>query len=58
MAAELIICGISVYYSWNILSFCMIVAFIGNFQMSQGSVAWLYIPEVCIDAASGFAAGA
>ena len=26
--------------------------------MSQGSIAWLYIPEVTVDAASGFASGA
>ena len=26
--------------------------------MSQGSVAWLYIPEVCIDSATGLAVAA
>jgi len=28
------------------------------YQLSTGSVAWIYIPEVCVDAATGLAAAA
>lgn len=58
MALWLFLCGLSVYYQWNLTSFIMLNLFISAFQLSQGSVAWLYIPEVTVDAASGFAAGA
>lgn len=36
----------------------MINLFIASYHLSQGSVAWLYVPEVTVDAASGFAASA
>mmetsp|Transcript_24370 Transcript_24370/g.32633 ORF Transcript_24370/g.32633 Transcript_24370/m.32633 type:complete len:130 (-) Transcript_24370:70-459(-) len=36
-------------------SFVMIILFVVAFQFSQGSIAWLYVPEVCVDAGSGIA---
>ena len=58
MALFLFICGLSVLNQWNMTSFIMINFSIAAFQMSQGSITWLYIPEVTVDAASGFSAGA
>ena len=55
MCAFLFFCGYSVLEEWNLSSFIFINLFIAAFQLSQGSVAWLYIPEVCVDAASGLA---
>lgn len=57
MALCLFLCGLCVYNSWNLASFVMLNLFIVCYHLSQGSVAWLYIPEVTVDAASGFAAG-
>lgn len=34
--------------------FIMMNLFIGAFQLSTGSVAWLYVAEVTMDQASGF----
>ena len=58
MAVFLFLCGLCVLEGWNLPSFVFLCLFIVSFQLSQGSVAWLYIPEVLVDAASGFAAGA
>ena len=55
MGLWLFICGLSVMNSWNLTSYIMIILFILAFQLSQGSVAWLYVPEVCVDAATGLA---
>ena len=40
------------------MSFVTLNLFIASYQLSQGSVAWLYISEVTIDASAGFAASA
>ena len=37
------------------VSFISINLFITSFQMTQGGVSWLYVAEVCVDAAVGFA---
>ena len=58
MALFLFLCGMSILKEWNLASFIFLCLFLCSFQLSQGSVAWLYIPEVTVDAASGFAAGA
>ena len=58
MSVWLFICGLSVYNQWNMTAFIMINLFIASYHLSQGSVAWLYVPEVTVDAASGFAASA
>ena len=58
MAFFMTLCGVCVLYGYNMASFVTLCLFVASFQLSQGSVAWLYIPEVCVDAASGFAAGA
>ena len=58
MAVFMFICGICVLKSYNLASFVFLCLFVMSFQLSQGSVAWLYIPEVCVDSASGFAASA
>ncbi len=57
MSVWLFLCGLAVLNSWNLTAYIMIILFIFTFQLSQGSVAWLYIPEVCVDAASGLAVG-
>ena len=36
------------------VSFIMINLFIAAYHLSQGGVAWLYVSEVCIDAAMSF----
>ena len=56
MAISLLFCGISLLNQWNMSSFIMINSLLACYHMSQGAVAWLYIPEVCVDAATGFAA--
>ena len=58
MAVFMTLCGVCVLHGYNMASFVTLCLFVASFQLSQGSVAWLYIPEVCVDAASGFAAGA
>merc|ERR1719469_696197 len=58
MALCLFVCGLSVLNEWNITAFVMINLLITAYHLSQGSVAWLYIPEVTVDAASGFSVGA
>ena len=55
MAIVLFVCGLASYHSWNMLSFVSIIVFIGVFHLSQGSINWLYTPEVCVDAATGLA---
>jgi len=55
MALSLFFCGLGVKSEWHMASFVMIIVFIFCFHFSMGCVAWVYIPEVCVDAASGFA---
>jgi len=56
MFAFLLICGLGVQKNWAMTSFVTILLFIGAFQATMGSIAWLYIPETCVDAGAGFAA--
>lgn len=58
MSIWLFVCGLSILYQWNMSAFIMVNLFIATYHLSQGSVAWLYVPEVTVDAASGFAASA
>ena len=58
MAVWLFLCGLSVLNAWNMTAFVSINLFITSFQLSQGSTAWLYVPEVCVDAATGLASAA
>ena len=58
MAVFLFLCGLSVQQGWNLEAFITLCLFIGTFEFTQGSVAWLYIPEVTVDAATGFTTGA
>ena len=37
-------------------SFIMIIVFIFSHHFSTGDFAWVYIPEVCVDSATGLAA--
>ena len=55
MSVSMFFCGFFVLYEWNVASFVMIVVFIFTNHFSTGSFVWAYIPEVCVDAASGFA---
>ena len=54
MAASLFFCGLSTFKGWDLEAFVTLCFFIFTFNMTQGSVAWLYVPEVTVDAASGF----
>ena len=56
MAIALFFCGLSVLQEWNMTSFIMILIFIFCFHFSTGGLAWVYIPEVCVDSATGLAA--
>ena len=58
MGMFLFFCGLSIFYQWNMASFILINLFITAFQLSQGSCAWLYVPEVCVDSATGLAVAA
>lgn len=52
---SLFFCGLAILKSWNLTSFIMIIVFIFFFHFSYGDFLLLYIPEVCLDSASGFA---
>ena len=58
MAVWLFLCGLSVLEQWNMTAFISINLFITSFQLSQGSTAWLYVPEVCVDSGTGLAVAA
>ena len=58
MTLVLTLCGFAILYGVHLGSYMAILAFILFFHLSQGSVAWLYVPEVTVDAASGLAVGA
>ena len=58
MALSLLVCGYSVYEGRELAAFITLCFYIGTFDISQGSIAWLYVPEVTVDAAAGFATGA
>ena len=58
MSIFLFLCGLMALLDQNFLTFVMLCLFLATFQLSQGAVGFLYIPEVTVDAASGFATGA
>ena len=58
MALSLFLCGYSILMGWNLASFISLCLLVSWYQLSQGSVAWLYVAEVTVDAASGFSAAA
>ena len=58
MSVFLVLCGVSALEGWNLMTFISLCLLITCYHLSQGSVAWLYIPEVTVDAASGFSTGA
>ena len=58
MALSLLVCGYSVYEGQDLVAFITLCFYISTFDISQGSIAWLYVPEVTVDAAAGFATGA
>mmetsp|Transcript_11546 Transcript_11546/g.13759 ORF Transcript_11546/g.13759 Transcript_11546/m.13759 type:complete len:158 (-) Transcript_11546:115-588(-) len=53
MALAMFFCGLSVYYQWNVSTFVMIIVLIFAFHMSTGGLTWVYVPEVCVDTATG-----
>ena len=55
MSLFLFLGGLAVKNSWNMISFVMILLYLGAFMLSTGPIAWVYIPEVCVDAGSGLA---
>ena len=58
MAVFLFFCGLSAYMGWDLESFITLCLFIVTFNVTQGSIAWLYVPEVTVDAASGLCTSA
>jgi len=55
MSIFLFFCGLAIQNQWNMTSFIMILLFLLAFQFGTGSIAWLYVPEVCMDAGTGLA---
>ena len=51
---SLAICGYCVLKEWNLMAFIFINVFLVSYQLFVGNVAWLYLPEICVDAAAGF----
>lgn len=54
VAVPLFAAGFCLMYQYAMTSFILICAFIFIYQFTLASVAWLYIPEVTLDKASGF----
>ena len=55
MSVTLFFCGLSVVNQWHVSSLVMICIFIMAFQLSTGSVVYIYVPEVAVDRATGLA---
>ena len=55
MGLTLFICGLGALNSWNMTAFLMILAFVVSFSTTHGPICWLYVPEVCVGAATGLA---
>ena len=53
-AVALFFCGLFTFKGWDLEAFIMLCLFIGTSEMTQGSIGFLYISEVTVDAASGF----
>ena len=53
MSVSLFLCGLGVQNGWNLTSFIMILIFCASFCMGIGSLSWLYVAEVSVDASSG-----
>ena len=53
MGTSTFLCGLSILYDWNTMAFISINMLVASYQMSYGAVAWLYVPEVTVDVASG-----
>ena len=58
MGACLVSAGLCALYEWNLASFISLCCLVAGYQLSQGSVAWYYVSEVTVDAASGFCVSA
>ena len=54
VALPLFAAGVCLIYEYAITSFILICSFIFVYQFTLASVAWLYIPEVTVDKATGF----
>ena len=54
MAILLFFAGLCLYLNQAFIAFIAIALFVIAYQISQGSVAWLYCPEVTPDESSGF----
>ena len=54
MAILLFVSGLCLVLNQILVAFISICLFVISYQISQGSVAWLYCPEVTPDESSGF----
>ena len=53
MALSMILLGVFKVVELNLALFIFLLLFILAYQLSQGSIAWLYVAEVTVDQASG-----
>ena len=58
MSLLLFLTGLSTLYEWYTVAFISIILYNIVVKMTEGSVSWLYISEVAVDSASGFALAA
>ena len=52
-AVILFVAGLCLYLEQNMIAYISICLFVMAFNLTQGSVAWLYVPEVTQDEQSG-----
>ena len=55
MSLFLFMTGLSTLNEWYTVAFTCIILYTVVFQMTDGSVSWLYVAEVAVDSATGFA---
>lgn len=53
MSLSMFLCGLSVYHEWFVSAFTWIIVMILSFHLLAGGLTWVYVPEVCVDTASG-----
>ena len=56
MSLNLFLCGLSVFKQWNLAAFVFLNLFVSTYGFSLGSITWVYMPEVSVDAGTALAA--
>lgn len=57
MSIFLFVAGLSLLYDFPIIAYLAIVIHVFVYNTTQGSVTWLYVPEVTTDESSGLIMG-